>query len=61
MVERGYKVTPLNDVFGAIISGLDLSKPEKISEAVREQLKIDIFKYRLLLFKNNGKIVPPVA
>ena len=49
-----YRLAPLNDIFGAIVTGVDLSEPEAISEKLKEKIKADVHKHRLLLFKNDG-------
>ena len=53
--KQSYKITPLHKLFGALITGLDLSKPEEISRAVRDEIVADVFKYRLLVFRHEGK------
>ena len=42
-------------MFGAFVEGIDLSRPEDITPQVRESLIADTHKYRLLIFKNDGK------
>jgi len=50
-----YKITPINETFGAIITGVDYTQPEKISAEVKAAIMSDTHKYRLLIFRNNGE------
>ena len=52
-----YKLTKLNDTFGAVVRGVDLSQPELISDELRKQIIADVHKNRLLIFKNDGKLI----
>ena len=44
--------TPLSETFGALVSGLDLSKD--ISEPVKSALKQALFKHQILLFRHQN-------
>jgi hypothetical protein len=46
-----YTKTPINDHFGVIVTGLDISVPENIPKEVKEAIISDTHKYRLLIFR----------
>ncbi len=48
--EEFYQIKPLQ--LGAEISGIDLNEP--VSEHVIEKIRQDVYKYRLLIFKQQG-------
>ena len=50
-----YKIEPLHPMFGAKITGVDLSRPSEIPVQLKETIMEDLHKYRMLQVKNDGK------
>lgn len=51
-----YEVTPLTEHFGAVIRDFSLHGEEPLPDEVVRQIKDDIARHRVLLFKGQGKI-----
>lgn len=49
-----YGLRPLSRAFGAIVEGVDLSKP--VGDTVREKLKEDLHRNKVLLFRGQGRL-----
>ena len=56
-----YNLKPLNSIFGAVVEGLDMTKPELISAETKQHIIDDVHKHRLLLFRNDGSHISAEA
>ena len=58
LIDIDYEVTPLHADFGGIVSGVDLNEAYDFSDELIEKLVIDVYRYKVLFFRNQGKMAP---